>query len=186
MERVKIADIIERQGDNKYSLLLLEEQGHRAFVVNIGLNEAWGIIAGMKKIELPRPTTYQLMLNILNTTNLKLKEVNITETIDKIFYAQVKFLNNREEIIIDARPSDGVALAVLMNAPIYVSIQVLDEFSFHVPEKYWGTEPNQNGIMAIIGKLTKKRLESEIQRKTKNKIYTEEITKEIINQVFSN
>lgn len=185
MKRVKIADIIERQGDNKYSLLLLEEEGRSAFIINIGLIEAWAIITGIKKIEPLRPKTHQLLLNILNTTNFKLKEVNITETIDKIFYARVRFNNGREDLEMDARPSDGVALAVHMNAPIYVSARVINEFSFKVPEKCRKMKPKQNGITAIVEKMNKKDMEAEIYRKAKTKNYIAETTKEIINQVFS-
>jgi bifunctional DNase/RNase len=185
MKRVKIADIIERQGDNKYSLLLLEENSRRAFVVNIGLVEAWAIITGLKKIEIVRPKTHQLLLNILNTTNFRLKEVNITETIDKIFYAKVKFHNGVEELEMDSRPSDGVALAVHMDTPIFVSAKVLDEFSIQIPEKYKGAKPNQKGIASIIEMMERKNAEAENHRKTKTRNYITETTKEIITQVFS-
>jgi uncharacterized protein len=183
MKKVKIADIIERQGDNKYSLVLLEEVGSRVFIVNIGLIEAWAIITGMKKIETKRPKTHHLLLNILNTTNFKLKEVNITESVDKIFYARIKFENGSEELEMDSRPSDGVALAVHKDAPIYVSAKVLDEFSFQVP--YRKIKPNEKGITAIIEKMSKKDVEAENYRKRKTKNYIAETTKEIIHQVFS-
>jgi uncharacterized protein len=184
MKKVKIADIIERQGDNKYSLLLMEEDGHKAFVINVGMNEAFAIVEGIKKTESQRPKTHQLMLNLLKKTNFKLKEIIITETKEKIFYSVVKFYNKTEELEMDARPSDAVALAVHMDAPISVSAKVFDEFAYYVP--YSVKNPNQNGIKSIAEKMIKLNHESEIRRNSKTKKYIAETTKEIINQVFSN
>ena len=80
----------------------------------------------------PRPLTHDLMLALCGQLGLSLKEVVITDVRENTFYAEVRFLKDGEEIVLDSRPSDAIALAVRVGAPIYMTNRLLEfTLNFH-------------------------------------------------------
>ena len=71
--------------------------------------------------QFPRPLTHDLFMVVIQQLGAKLKHVMITELKDSTFYAEIAVLNGTKEMIIDARPSDSVALAVRANCPILIN-----------------------------------------------------------------
>ncbi|MCW4452572.1 bifunctional nuclease family protein [Kaistella sp. BT6-1-3] len=113
-----------------YALLLEHEETKVKLPVVIGNFEAQSISLGLEKdIHPPRPLTHDLFAKFVSITNYELVSVIIYQIIDGVFFSNINFKNkaNNEELIMDARTSDAVAMAVRFDAPIYTTPQVLNE-----------------------------------------------------------
>ncbi len=113
-----------------YALLLEHEETKVKLPVVIGNFEAQSISLGLEKdIHPPRPLTHDLFAKFVSITNYELVSVIIYQIIDGVFFSNLNFKNktNNEELIMDARTSDAVAMAVRFDAPIYTTLQVLSE-----------------------------------------------------------
>lgn len=113
-----------------YALLLEHEETNVKLPVVIGNFEAQSISLGLEKdLKAPRPLTHDLFANFVKTVNYELVSVIIYQIIDGVFFSNIHFKNleNGEELVMDARTSDAVAMAVRFNAPIYTTQQVLDD-----------------------------------------------------------
>lgn len=113
-----------------YALLLEHEETHIKLPVVIGNFEAQSISLGLEKdIHPPRPLTHDLFTRFIVSTNYKLVSVVIYQIVDGVFFSNINFKNleTEEELILDARTSDAVAMAVRFDAPIYTTSQVLNE-----------------------------------------------------------
>ncbi|OWR13967.1 bifunctional nuclease family protein [Chryseobacterium sp. VAUSW3] len=113
-----------------YALLLEHEETKVKLPVVIGNFEAQSISLGLEKdIHPPRPLTHDLFAKFVSITNYELVSVVIYQIIDGVFFSNLNFKNktNNEELIMDARTSDAVAMAVRFDAPIYTTPQVLSE-----------------------------------------------------------
>jgi bifunctional DNase/RNase len=103
-------------------LLLLEEVGgERVLPIFIGAPEAAAIAYALQGVEAPRPMSHDLLGHVINALSAKVFSVEITELVDNTFYANLRLVRTNEEIIVSARPSDAVALALRVGAPILVS-----------------------------------------------------------------
>jgi bifunctional DNase/RNase len=113
-----------------YALLLEHVETNVKIPVVIGNFEAQSISLGLEKdIHPPRPLTHDLFTSFAKSTNYKLDYVIIYQIIDGVFFSNINFKNisTEEEVILDARTSDAVAMAVRFDAPIYTTNQVLNE-----------------------------------------------------------
>jgi bifunctional DNase/RNase len=91
----------------------------------VGIFEANAIAIEIEKVMVPRPMTHDLTRNIIYHLNAKLERVVISELKDDTFYAALWLTRGDEPMMIDARPSDAIALALRADCPIFVSEQVL-------------------------------------------------------------
>lgn len=113
-----------------YALLLEDEETNVKLPVVIGNFEAQSISLGLEKdIHPPRPLTHDLFSKFVLSTNYTLSSIIIYQIVDGVFFSNINFKNNfnGEELILDARTSDAVAMAVRFEAPIYTTPQVLNE-----------------------------------------------------------
>jgi len=102
-------------------LLLLEEVGgNRVLPIFIGAPEATAIAYALQGIEAPRPMSHDLLGNVITALGAKLFAVEIIELVDNTFYASLRLLRGPQEITVSARPSDAVALALRVGAPLLV------------------------------------------------------------------
>jgi hypothetical protein len=103
-------------------LLLLEEVGGELVLpIFIGAPEAAAIAYALQGVEAPRPMSHDLLGHVIGALNAKVFSVEITELVDNTFFANLRLVRTNEEIIVSARPSDAVALALRVGAPILVS-----------------------------------------------------------------
>ncbi|MDR3652659.1 MAG: bifunctional nuclease family protein [Paludibacter sp.] len=109
-----------------YGLVLSEEFGNRRFSVMIGEPEAQSIALKMNNKKSPRPLTHDLIKSILNVFNAELQKVLIYDMINDVFYSELHILKEDKILIIDARTSDAVALAVRSDCPIFIKSEILD------------------------------------------------------------
>lgn len=110
-----------------YALVLGEIDGNRRLPIIIGAFEAQAIALELEKIQPPRPMTHDLLRDMLEAVGAEVLDIIIDELREGTFFAKIRFIHDGEEGQLDARPSDAVALAVRMDAPIYVAPPVLDE-----------------------------------------------------------
>lgn len=113
-----------------YALLLEHEETNVKLPVVIGNFEAQAISLGLEKdIHPPRPLTHDLFSKFVASADYTLASVIIYQIVDGVFFSNLNFKNNAngDELILDARTSDAVAMAVRFDAPIYTTPQVLSE-----------------------------------------------------------
>jgi bifunctional DNase/RNase len=109
-----------------YGLVLSEEVGNRRFSVMIGEPEAQSIALKMNNKKSPRPLTHDLIINMLNVFDAELLKVLIYDMVNDVFYSELHIQKDDKVIIIDARTSDAVALAVRSDCPIYIKSEILE------------------------------------------------------------
>jgi bifunctional DNase/RNase len=93
----------------------------------IGPFEANAIATKLKKITSHRPSTHDLIHSILNTLRSQVVKIVVNDLKDNTYYALIYVHRGGEEIIIDSRPSDAMAIALAADAPIFVAEQVIEK-----------------------------------------------------------
>jgi RNA polymerase sigma factor (sigma-70 family) len=133
MVQVKVAAVWESTETKQYVVILLDEAGQRIVNIWIGAHEA--LVIGMGQAEIPaaRPMGIHLMMNLLQATGIEFEEARVERLTDDVFYAVARFRSGNTVHELDARPSDAIALAVLMNKPIYVAEEVIEQCSIALP-----------------------------------------------------
>ena len=125
---VKVQKITYYHPNRSYAVILKELDGERRLPVLIGAFEAQSIAMAMEYMETPRPLTHDLITNLIKGIDANLSAVKIIKLKDGIFYSaldiQSKKIGHRE---IDSRPSDALAIALRMHAPILVSTEIMNE-----------------------------------------------------------
>jgi bifunctional DNase/RNase len=107
-------------------VLLQTKRDGRAFAMSIGPAEATGIALPLAKRTPPRPLTHDLFLTLFGRLNVAVTKVVITDLRDDIYYATLHLTAGGAEHVLDARPSDAIALAIRANAPVLVEERVLE------------------------------------------------------------
>lgn len=118
-----------------YALLLKEAMGTRRLPIIIGQFEAQAIALELEGIRPPRPLTHDLMKNMIEDLGVTVNEIVVHELKDNTFFAKIIVEMSGFTNEIDARPSDAIAIAVRVKAPIFVSESVLLEASFQPNEE---------------------------------------------------
>lgn len=117
---------------NQPIVLLKEIAGTRYLPIWIGAVEATAIAFAQQGVIPPRPLTHDLVKDILESLQVSLDSVHLTELRDGIFYA---VLNLKGGVAVSARPSDAIALALRTGAPILGSEELLDQAGVEIPEQ---------------------------------------------------
>ncbi len=112
---------------NQPIVLLKETAGDRYLPIWIGAVEATAIAFALQGVETPRPMTHDLLRNILQETDVEVERVLITELIDQTFFALIRMTADSTTKEISSRPSDAIALAVRIDAPIFANEDVLEQ-----------------------------------------------------------
>ena len=138
LEIVALSHAITR--NHSYAVVLGEQKGFRRLPIVIGGAEAQAIAVAMEDMAPTRPLTHDLMKSILETLEVDLKEVIINNLLDGVFYAKLVCVKDGEEIEIDSRTSDALALAVRFECPIYTYEFILDSAGIVLEESQKMTE----------------------------------------------
>ncbi|QKT07388.1 bifunctional nuclease family protein [Gordonia sp. X0973] len=113
-------------------LLLREIGGERYLAIWIGQNEAASIALHQKGIEPPRPLTHDLIVDLVETFGQRLEQVRIVDMREGTFYAEMVFADS---VVVSARPSDAVAVAMRAGAAIHADEEVLVEAGLVIPDE---------------------------------------------------
>ncbi len=111
-------------------VVLHDKENRRALPIWIGSAEASSIIRKIENLSVTRPMTHDLIISIIEKTGYKLSKVEINDVEKETYYATI-FLEDSEgkDIEIDSRPSDAIAVAIRIDAPIFVTANVLSNGS---------------------------------------------------------
>jgi len=102
---------------------------NRSFPIVIGMPEILAIDRRLKGIELPRPMTHDLLESVIAELGGQIRKVVVCDLRDHTFFAKIHVIQDDEEIEIDSRPSDALALAAGLNVPLFVEEHVFEQLS---------------------------------------------------------
>jgi len=126
--RLKVLGLSYSQTQTGAYALILEAEGtdHRIPII-IGSFEAQSIALQLENLKPPRPLTHDLFLNFSNKFGIGLREVLIHKLEEGVFHSRLIFQREDQRVEIDARTSDGVALALRFDCPIYTTSEIIDK-----------------------------------------------------------
>ncbi len=130
MIQVELTKIIIDEKRQDQVIVLKEKQGERQIPIVIGFMEASSIKMKISGIEVPRPLTHDLLVNVIAATGSKMTRLLIDRLETNTFFAKLEIKTKEGDIkLVDCRPSDGIALAVRLKTPIFVDEAVLAKAS---------------------------------------------------------
>jgi hypothetical protein len=121
-------------------VLLKTVDGNKFLPIWIGHPEAAAILIKLQGTELPRPMTHDLMTSLIERFNAEVKRITVTALRDNTFYAMLTLSRDGEDIEVDSRPSDALALAVRTDAPIFAAEDLIEENAIEFEHEVDDTE----------------------------------------------
>ena len=126
MNLVEVKRISYYPPSKGYAVLLQEKDSDRSLPIIVGSSEAQAIALYLEGVDMPRPMTHDLLINVLENLEGEINRVTIAKISQGTFFAEIEVSNPQiGEMIIDARPSDAIAIALRTLSPIYVSDEVM-------------------------------------------------------------
>ncbi|HYB73243.1 MAG TPA: bifunctional nuclease family protein [Candidatus Sulfotelmatobacter sp.] len=117
-------------------IILKDTDEKKALPIWVGIFEANAIALELEKVSTPRPMTHDLIKNILDGLGINVRQIVVNDLKDNTFFAVIELNDNGNVVNIDSRPSDAIALALRVNAPIFVAEKVVAQAkSTEVPEE---------------------------------------------------
>jgi len=120
------------QTDQGNVVLVRPKGSEIAVPIFIGQLETQSILIGMGGVEVPRPLTHDLLLNLLNALGVLISRVEIHDLREGTFYARLVLVFQSREIVVDSRPSDAIGLAVRSLCPVFIAESVVEEAGISV------------------------------------------------------
>ena len=127
MVEVFISKIGFDASSETFVVFLKEKTGDKTLAIWIGKPEAESIVMKIHNIKHARPLTHDLCRNVIVGMGATLKRVNITHVANSTYFAELHLEMNGTVKIVDARPSDSIAVALRMEAPIYAAEELLTD-----------------------------------------------------------
>ena len=127
--QMKVEGLLFDPRSSMYILLLRELDGNDTLPIWIGKPEADSIALALGRVATPRPLTHDLIKNIVNGLKVRISRIVVTEIFDNTYYALIYVTDGKKEVPIDSRPSDAVAVALRVEAPIFVEDRILEKRS---------------------------------------------------------
>lgn len=117
-----------------YALLLKQRDGDLRVPIVVGVPEAQSIAMRLEHVIPPRPMSHDLMVSMFYAFGISLDEVLIYKFSEGVFMSKLKLSTNDQELELESRTSDAIALALRTNAPIYATQSVLDKTGFLIKD----------------------------------------------------
>ena len=134
MIEMKVAGIVLDAITRSPIVLLKDTTDRRALPIYIGQDQAKAILGALEKQKPDRPLSHDLMVNIMETWNLKLERIIIHSLQDNTFHAVLDLSQEKKKKEIDCRPSDAIAIALRTRSPIWVMEEVVADASIPVDQ----------------------------------------------------
>ena len=131
-------------------VILKEKAAARYLPIWIGPAEADAIAVKLQDVAVPRPLTHDLLDSIIRTLGGSINHITVSNLTNDTFYATIAIQRNGENLEIDARPSDALALAVRTDVPIFAEEIVMEKAGIMLDE---GTDGSLAGHVAPLGVL---------------------------------
>ncbi len=125
-----------------YALILAQNDGPYRIPIVIGAPEAQSIAIFLESIRTPRPLTHDLFVSFAHAFGVKLKDVFIYRFEDGIFSSELTFSDGERTVVIDARTSDAIALALRTQTPIFTTPEIVEQAGFIIEDKEF-TRPGE-------------------------------------------
>jgi len=129
MVEMELFEVRIDETSNEQVIILKEKDGERFLPIVIGMFEAQSIHVRINNIQLPRPLTHDLLINVIRALGAHLVRIVVNNLENNTFYARLVFQGNNGEMDVDSRPSDAIALALRAEVPIYCEEHVLTQLS---------------------------------------------------------
>jgi len=134
MVEMKVQGMFFDSETNQSVVILKEEATGRTLPIWVGLFEANAITMGLEHTWTPRPMTHDLMKNIIEGLDANVRKIAVNDLRSNTYYAVISLDVGGRLVEIDSRPSDAIALALRVRAPIFVAEKVLDSAG-HLDQK---------------------------------------------------
>lgn len=108
-------------------VVLKQRDSDRYLPIWIGNNEADAIVIQLQNVSVPRPQTHDLLKSVITQLGAKVERIVVNDLSDDVFYARIIMDMDGRYVEVDSRPSDAIALAVRVKAPIFVEDSVLEK-----------------------------------------------------------
>jgi hypothetical protein len=122
---VRVEKVTLDTSTNRFVVILRDDVNKRWLPIVVGSAEAQAIALQLENISPPRPLTHDLMKNLLDTVGIKVTRIIVNDLRENTYYAVIDLKSNGSKKEVDARPSDAIALALRMHAPIFVAEEVM-------------------------------------------------------------
>lgn len=129
-KEVKVVGVYEHREEGNprpSAFVLVRDAAERSVLIFIGKFEAMSIWLALEGTSADRPLTHDLLSNVVDRMGGKIERVLIDDLWNSTYYAKVSITHNGNTIEVDARPSDGIAVALRAKAPIYMAESVLEK-----------------------------------------------------------
>lgn len=109
-------------------IVILRDLEHQHILpIWIGILEANAIAVGLEKVKLPRPMTHDLFKSVMEQLGVRLLKIEITDIKDNTYYAVLHLDAGGKTLVVDSRPSDALAIAIRLGAPVLVHETVIEK-----------------------------------------------------------
>jgi bifunctional DNase/RNase len=156
MREMKIIGLALDEKNESSVVVLKDVAGDTALPIVIGLLESTAIATGLENITFPRPMTHDLLKSLMDELGVSVRKVEISDLRDKTFYARIYLkIHNSEEVNLDARPSDALAIALRTHSRIYVNERVIEKSSkIHTAEQTETGSDKENEVRTILRRFS--------------------------------
>ncbi|MBM4306696.1 MAG: bifunctional nuclease family protein [Deltaproteobacteria bacterium] len=124
---MKVKFLTFDSSSNGFVVLLMDTANKTGLPIWIGPFEANAIAMKLKKVDSHRPMTHDLIHSVLKTLESQVMKIVVNDLKENTYYALIHLHRRGEEIVIDSRPSDAIAIALAVDAPIFVSDEVIEK-----------------------------------------------------------
>lgn len=124
---VQVFGLVRDEESDAPVVVLRAVEGLETLLVQVGLAEAGAIAAAMDRTPFPRPMTHDLLVSVLSGLGATLEKVEVTDLREGTFFGLLHLRKGRSLVPIDCRPSDAIALALRVDAPIFVEDEVFQK-----------------------------------------------------------
>lgn len=146
--RMEVKGLMIDPSSNNPIVILRDPESQAFLPIWIGLFEASAIQLGLESVASPRPRTHDLLVSMLRTLGSEVVKVVVADLREQTFYAVIHVRRGSEELEIDARPSDAIAVALRTGSPVFVARAVLEK-----AQVGGGTQDEQERIKKLLEEL---------------------------------
>jgi len=125
--KMEIKGLVVDPNTNLPIVILKGAEGSTVLPIWVGVPEANAIALKIEDVSTPRPMTHDLLHSVISHLDAQLDEITVSDLRDNTFYARLTLTHQGEQIEVDSRPSDAIALALRTGSPIFVEESVIEK-----------------------------------------------------------
>lgn len=136
-------------------VILKDMEEKNSLPVWIGVLEASAIASELEQIQFSRPMTHDLLKEVLKNIKVTVTRIEVVDLRENVYYATIHMAAENSSFILDARPSDAIALALRTRSPIFVDSRVLDKSkSIDMRAAHGGVEDGEKDFIETLEDLS--------------------------------